>query len=58
MTGVEISSWLLCTYDFCEEYCGDSVYNVIICGACYSGECPHEVAHTMVNIAVDMLETA
>lgn len=56
MTAVELSSWLLYNYDFCAEYCGDDVYNVFICGVCYSGNCPHEVAHTMVKISIDMLE--
>lgn len=54
MTGTELSIFLLSELDFCLTFCGVDYY----CQAMIYGGCPHEVAHAMYGIAVDMLETA
>ena len=56
MTGTEIAWWLLRSTTFCVDFCG-SDYE-LSCGLIYGVKCPHQVAHTMYKIAVDMLETA
>lgn len=54
MTGCELSAFMLSELDFCLSFCGVDY----ICTAGIFGGCPHEVAHSMYCIAVDMLETA
>lgn len=55
MTGCELSYFLLSDFDFCLSFCGADDY---YCHAMIYGGCPHEVAHTMYGIAINMLETA
>lgn len=54
MTGCELSALLLSDFDFCFSFCGIHY----MCNAMIFGGCPHEVAHDMLHIAIDMLETA
>lgn len=54
MTGCEISLFLLNDLDFCLSFCGVEDQ----CHAMIYGGCPHEVAHTMYEIAINMIETA
>ena len=52
MTGIEISIFLLSDFDFCFSFCGCED----TCQAMIYGGCPHETAHNMYGIAIDMLE--
>lgn len=54
MTGVELSSYLCLSCDFCEWHCGKYVHE----GNYLCIECKYQLAYDMYIIALDMLETA